>query len=117
MGWSIGWDSSWQRDVGYGVPAICDHPGCGAAIDRGLGYVCGGDPFGGEQGCGLYFCELHLGGIPQRCGRCLNDQEPFTPTADVSEWVRWKLTDESWAEWRSGNPDTVAKMGQHEPSP
>src|SRR4051812_7048849 len=26
MGWSIGYDSNWQRDIGYGVPAFCDHP-------------------------------------------------------------------------------------------
>ena len=29
-------------------------------IDRGLGFVCGGQPFGGEYGCGLYFCGEHL---------------------------------------------------------
>lgn len=23
MGWSIGFDSNWNRDVGYGVPATC----------------------------------------------------------------------------------------------
>lgn len=32
MGWSIGWDSTWQRDIGYGVPALCDHPNCSAVI-------------------------------------------------------------------------------------
>lgn len=42
MGWSIGFDSNWNRDIGYGVPAFCDHPGCTAEIDRGLAYVCGG---------------------------------------------------------------------------
>ena len=30
MGWSIGYDEKWQRDIGYGVPAICDYPGCTA---------------------------------------------------------------------------------------
>ena len=24
MGWQVGYDSKWQRDIGYGVPAICD---------------------------------------------------------------------------------------------
>jgi hypothetical protein len=59
MGWSIGWDGTWKRDIGYGVPAYCDHPECSAEIDRGLSYVCGGDPYGGEHGCGLFFCGKH----------------------------------------------------------
>ena len=44
MGWAVGFDNNWNRDIGYGVPAICDFPGCGEEIDRGLGYVCGGGP-------------------------------------------------------------------------
>lgn len=60
MGWSIGYDSKWNRDVGYGVPAICDHPDCSEEIDRGLSYVCADqEMFGGENGCGLYFCSAH----------------------------------------------------------
>lgn len=119
MGWSIGFDSNWNRDVGYGVPATCDHPGCGKAVDRGLGYVCGGDVYGGEHGCGLFFCGDHLapsggedGDWAMVCERCRagEDAEPFEPTPDTSEWVHWKLTDESWGEWRSDNPDAVAAM-------
>lgn len=60
MGWEIGYDHRWRRDIGYGVPAICDHPDCNEKIDRGLGSVCGGDPYGGEDGCGLFFCGEHL---------------------------------------------------------
>ena len=61
MGWSIGYDEKWARDIGYGVPAVCDHPDCDARIDRGLSYVCcNQEPRGGE-GCGLYFCEKHKG--------------------------------------------------------
>jgi len=30
MSWSLGYDERWQRDVGYGVPAFCDAPGCNA---------------------------------------------------------------------------------------
>ena len=56
MSWSIGFDSNWNRDIGYGVPAYCDNPKCNKEIDRGLSYVCGGEAFGGEKGCGLYFC-------------------------------------------------------------
>jgi len=52
MGWSIGFDSRWNRDIGYGVPAYCDHPKCNEEIDRGLAYVCCGEqPYGGEHGC------------------------------------------------------------------
>lgn len=54
MGWSIGYDKKWKRDVGYGVPTTCDHHDCNEEIDRGLSYVCGGDIYGGERGCGLY---------------------------------------------------------------
>ena len=28
MSWAVGYDSKWQRDIGYGVPSICDHPKC-----------------------------------------------------------------------------------------
>lgn len=59
MGWAVGYDPNWQRDIGYGVPAVCDHPGCDKEIDRGLGFVCGGDVYGGEHGCGLFFCGEH----------------------------------------------------------
>jgi hypothetical protein len=60
MGWGIGYDEHWERDIGYGVPAECDHSDCEAQIDRGLSYVCGGEPYGGELGCGLFFCAEHL---------------------------------------------------------
>ncbi|RYG55241.1 MAG: hypothetical protein EON56_05940, partial [Alphaproteobacteria bacterium] len=110
MGWSIGYDTTWKRDIGYGVPSICDHPGCKEEIDRGLSYVCGGEPYGGDDGCGLYFCMKHLGSRgkkPQQCSRCLNYRLPFQAKADPSDWVIWKLTDESWAQWRQENPAWV----------
>ena len=108
MGWSIGYDENWKRDIGYGVPAICDYPGCGEKIDRGLSYVCGGEPFGGDDGCGLYFCGKHL--HPRKCERCLEGKEPFDPTMDTQEWIAWKLTDESWQRWRDENPEEVARL-------
>jgi|ERR1019366_8306059 hypothetical protein len=104
MGWSVGFDSRWGRDIGYGVPATCDRPKCGEGIDRGLAYVCGGEPYGGEGGCGLYFCGNHLIGRGQKCERCEAGQPPFDPTPDTAEWLEWKLTDESWAEWRRSEP-------------
>lgn len=108
MGWSIG--ESNGRDIGYGVPAYCDHPGCGEKIDRGIAYICGGEPDGGESGCGLFFCGEHLAGMNCRCERCRKGQKAFDPTPDHPEWIVWKLTDKSWQKWRKQNPAEVAKM-------
>ncbi len=113
MGWSIGYDDTWKRDIGYGVPAICDFPRCGEEIDRGLSFVCGGEPYGGEHGCGGYFCSKHLGyrgDKPQQCSRCINYRTPFNATPDTPEWLRHKLTDESWADWRAENKALVRQM-------
>lgn len=119
MGWAVGYDSNWKRDIGYGVPSVCDHPDCDEEIDRGLSYVCGSEPYGGEFGCGLYFCETHRcmfdepeapGGCVSLCERCWKDEEPFDPKPDVMEWVKWKLTDESWGEWRLTHPDEAIAL-------
>lgn len=153
MSWAIGYNETYKRDVGYGVPAFCDYPGCKKEIDRGLSYICGGEPGGGDHGCGLFFCEkhMHCGDFSQCCERCLdgqcdhdfippdNDDEqqcdndcrynwhkcsecglsrheadlinvtPFKPKADHPKWLRWKLRDHSWAEWRKQNPELVAE--------
>jgi hypothetical protein len=103
VSWAVGYDSTWRRDIGYGVPAVCDAPDCSERIDRGLGYVCGGQPFGGDDGCGLYFCSNHLSGSPQKCGQCHYGFEPVTPKPDLPEWTHHKLTDPSWAQWRATN--------------
>jgi hypothetical protein len=112
MGWAVGFDTTWNRDIGYGVPAACDQPDCGTAIDRGLGYVCGGEPYGGEDGCGLYFCSGHLfwDGDRYLCARCLAEEPPFEPTPDTAEWLNHKLTHESWARWRSENPAETERI-------
>lgn len=112
MGWSIGYDDNWKRDIGYGVPAVCDHPDCSEEIDRGLSYVCGGEPYGGDRGCGLYFCSAHLHYAErlegQFCHRCHPRRgNPFKPKPDVAAWIEHKLTDESWQEWRDENPKEV----------
>jgi len=106
MSWSIGFDKRWNRDIGYGVPCWCDHPKCSEKIDRGLAFVCGREPYGGEHGCGLYFCPEHLRGEFNLCPRCITGKDPFKKKPDHPEWVNFKTTDESWAEWRSihGNP-------------
>lgn len=112
MGWSIGYDSNWGRDIGYGVPSICDHPDCNEEIDRGLGCVCGGEPYGGgdedHNGCGLFFCGKHL--LPIRCERCEGGNEPFSLKPDTEEWKKHKLTHESWEQWRSENPGKVSSL-------
>ncbi len=114
MCWSIGYDSNHRRDIGYGVPATCDHPGCGAQINRGLGHVCGGEPYGGERGCGLFFCWEHLR-VPTMqiasmlCERCYpRRRKPFPLTPDLPDWLRHKLNDPSWTQWRGEHPQEVA---------
>lgn len=102
------------RWAGYGVPAVCDHPGCGSEIDRGLGYICGEGP-DSDKGCGLFFCSSHLwfgtaDDDPQMCQRCCDDEPPFEPTADTPEWTAHMLRDESWERWRTDNPEQVAAM-------
>lgn len=114
MSWAVGFDTRWKRDIGYGVPAYCDHPGCMAKIDRGLSYVCGGDTYGGERGCGLYFCEKHLAWgvrLPQLCERCRKrrGKTPFKPTPDHPDWIYHKATDPSWQEWRDAEARAAQK--------
>jgi|SRR5436190_11618140 len=109
MGWSLGEHDG--RDIGYGVPALCDHPNCVAKIDRGLAYVCGGDAYGGDVGCGLFFCEEHRSYSRKRasngervtkslCKRCRRGMPSFDPKPDVAEWLHFKAKHPSWAEWR-----------------
>lgn len=82
---------------------------------RGPAYVCGGQPHGGENDCGLYFVDDHLlipmdGSARQVCDRCHCGDNPFEPTPDRPEWIRHKLTDPSWQQWRDDNPEEVAKL-------
>lgn len=106
MSWAIGYDEQWKRDIGYFVVAWCDFPGCTVVIDRGLSYVCCGEqPYGGDDGCGLYFCDKHhsysLRGHWGACSRCHNYRAPFQPKPEHPRWLEWKDTDPSWAEWRA----------------
>ena len=114
MGWSLGYDEIWDRDIGYGVPAVCDFPGCKEQIDRGLSYVCGSEPYGGDRGCGLYFCLEHMEYHPNLkvylCPRCGKSRSSYNPKLDTPEWLQFKLTDESWEEWRAENPAKVLQM-------
>ena len=118
MGWQIGYDNNWKRDIGYGVPAPCDFPKCTKEIDRGLSYVCGSEPYGGDYGCGLYFCENHFNwrkpysaeGLIQLCPRCYKYRSPYEPKQDLREWIEWKLKDKSWAIWRKQNKNEVKEL-------
>ena len=105
MGWSIGYDDHHDRDIGYGVPAECDHPSCAARIDRGMAYRCDHE----EGGCGLFFCGEHRNYIGH-CERCQTGTPSFTPKPDLPEWVHHKLTDPSWQEWRDAYPAEVAAL-------
>ncbi len=107
--WSIGYDERWNRDIGFDVPATCDHPECKKTINRGVEHVCGGEPYGGDTGCGLYFCEQHIQiktldvdkeQIPL-CSQCLSNKEPFAPKPDTDEWINYKQTSHYWAGWRT----------------
>lgn len=110
MSWSIGYDKDWGRDIGYGVPAWCDHPGCMTEIDRGLAHVCGGEPYGGEHGCGLYFCDAHHVGEHSLCRKCELQLPPFDPKPEHPKWLHHKLHDPSWERWRKDNPEEVGGM-------
>lgn len=107
MGWAVGYDGNTRRFVGYGVPAICEHPDCTEEIDRGLACCCGDMHF---DGCGRYFCGKHLywngqseDGPNWSCERCKLDQEPFPLKPDTEEWITHQMTDPSWAQWREEN--------------
>lgn len=118
VGWSIGFDSRWQRDIGYGVPATCDHPDCDEEIDRGLSYVCcEQEPYGGESGCGLFFCSKHMvigedDDLPFRCERCAAETHPFDAKPDRLEWIAHKVSCPSWQQWRDENPRQTYELLQ-----
>lgn len=102
MSWAVGYDVRWERWVGYGVPAWCDHPGCYKRIDRGLANICcNQEPHGGDEGCGLFFCEEHHSYDNGKCERCARKMSPFQPSSDTDEWIEHMATHPSWAEWRA----------------
>lgn len=113
MGYACYHVSEHDRFCGYGVPTICEHPKCNEEIDRGLAHACGDEPGGREAGCGLYFCSKHLPGYRkprgdwryrQLCHRCTAYRNPFPVKPELKRWMRWILTDGSWAEWRKEYP-------------
>lgn len=60
MGWGNCGTDSRGRPIGYTHDAVCDHPGCDAAIDRGLSYACGGMHGEESHSCEGYYCGKHL---------------------------------------------------------
>jgi len=105
-----------KRWAGYGVPAICEHPGCEEKIDRGFSFACGGEP-NSERGCDRYFCLKHLyyhtfnvNGERQTttvCKRCHTYKPPFPYKPETKEWAKHLLTDPSWKEWRNNHKEEV----------
>lgn len=97
----VHYDNKWKRKVGHTVHGYCDYPGCGRDITRGLEHVCGSMPFGGNWGCGLFFCDKHLAGgdsddsVIALCERCAynlenkpyNIKPPFAATPDPKKRV------------------------------
>lgn len=68
------------------------------------------EPYGGEKGCGLFFCGDHRyvsshDDDPEMCERCCDSKEPFKPKPDHPDWIKHKLTDPSWQQWRDDNPE------------
>lgn len=117
-----------KRDGGYGVPAHCEYPSCRRVIDRGMPYACGGEPFS-EHGCDRYFCSKHLTigyfqpdgelcdcpvgdcacDMIEVCERCARGEASFPYKPEHKTWMRWKLKDPSWEQWRKDYPETVAE--------
>lgn len=109
MGWAIAYDDKWERDIGYGVVALCDHPDCNKEIDRGLSYVCSHQEPRGGDGCGLYFCGDHQSYVGE-CERCQKGMDPFPAKPEHPFWIRFKLLDPSWNTWREECPDEAKEF-------
>ena len=107
MGWGFG-INQFGREVGYGVEAGCDEPGCDEKIDRGLGYCCGGMHDGGDHGCGEYFCSDHLflGVSTFLCRRCIDRWERrcafFSGWHARDQFVHLEI---AYDEYELGDPD------------
>lgn len=135
MSWAIGFNKEQDRDVGYSVIAICDHPGCTAEITRGIGYVCC-ENINHRVSCGAFLCEEHRENYVY--GDEVEDLDPEDLEAlniDVDDpevqeaiedgeivackhehiedkkehagWLDHCLTDATWETWRQENPKKV----------
>ena len=48
--------------------------------------------------------------LPQLCERYKARKKPFDKKPDHPKWIQWKLTDESWEQWRQENPEEVHRI-------
>lgn len=118
-------DSGVKRWAGYGVPALCDYPGCSESINRGLGSRCDSwhewkylrdgveveytEYWDDEveivhsEGCNMFFCAEHSD-HPE------HDKANSVPKADSDEWLSFMFTDESWSRWREEYPSELGKL-------
>lgn len=134
MGYSIGYCKTHKRDIGYGVPAPCDHPECNEIIDRGMGYACC-EGFNHSANCKGYFCEEHrwnyvlqdelehmspeeleaLGlsadaqALDEDSGiiRC---RHTIQPHKEAVVWLEYILNDESWEKFRTKFPERMERF-------
>lgn len=135
MSWVIGFSENQNRDVGYGILAICDHPECTAEIDRGLAYICCED-INHNACCGAFYCAEHrenyvygdeIDDMEDEELEALNidvesqevfdavengdivrcRHEPIQPNKENAAWLEHVLKDESWSQWREENPAKV----------
>lgn len=106
-----------QRWAGYGVPGICDLPTCTneLPLGRGLANKCEERYEYDEEtdvevvsdGCGMFFCGLHL---TMSCAHEHDSGDGIIPKPDTSEWIHHILTDESWERWRTDQPERVKQL-------
>lgn len=133
MGYKIGYQGKFKRFLGYGIPAICDHPGCETEIDRGMGHACyEGVPY--DSACGGFFCsEHHENYVYPDEIEDLHQEElnqlGLDPDEDYSDidgavccrhsmekhkeaatWINFILTDESWEKWREKYTEQTANL-------
>ncbi len=114
MGYSIGFNNTTKRNIGYEVPCHCDHPGCDKIINRGMSYS--SDIENSKTNCdaGIFLCEEHMIHISEEecdnykdCSHCEIGIIPLKD--DCQEWIDHKLKHDSWAAWRSENKNWVEK--------
>ncbi len=103
MGYSLGQNYA-GRDIGYGVPALCDAPGCNVEIDRGMDWQCDRTTIS----CAHFFCSKH-----RHTHSCREfNRGKLTPKPDIPKWVWWKMTAPSWQKYRDELPAPEFKSMQ-----
>lgn len=123
MGWADCGDDSKGRPIGYAHAGTCDHPGCEAEIDRGLGYACGGmhgdGCLGGDPeidwsaeyvACEGYFCGSHLRGPDLEHEDGADIAAPMLCLACADKLERAYRTDPDWRQhWPTDAPPIELK--------